>query len=68
MNIYTVFRDKYAEDYSLQEIIVAANSKLEALEVGMKEFNLPAEELGVYDLTQDASIQEEATVLTAYNW
>jgi hypothetical protein len=68
MNIYTVFRDEYAEDYSLQEIIVAANSKIEALEVGMKEFNLPAEELGVYDITQEVKLLNKAGVLVDYYW
>jgi len=68
MNVYTVFRQEYADECSLEEIIVAANSKLEALEVGIKEFGLPAEELGVYDITQEANETKEARVLVKYEW
>ena len=68
MNLYTVFRDKFSEEYTTQEIIVAANSKLEAMLVGMNHFNLSEKELGVYNLTEEAKKLKKAEVICNYIW
>jgi len=68
MNLYTVFRDIVTEDYCLQEIIVAANSSSEALQIGVKEFNLPEEKLDFYNLTDYANSQVKPQTLVHYNW
>lgn len=68
MNLYTVFRNDETEEPCLQEIIVVANSSSEALHIGVKEFDLPEEELDFYNLTDYANSQVEAQTLVHYNW
>lgn len=68
MNLYTVFRNDETEESCLQEIIVAANSSSEALQIGIKEFDLLEEELDFYNLTDYANSQVEPQTLVHYNW
>ena len=69
MNLYTVFRDvEFTDEPCLQEIIVIANSSKEALQIGVKEFELPEEELDFYNLTDYTNSQVEPQTLVHYNW
>ena len=54
--------------YCLQEIIVIANSATEALQIGVKEFELPEKELDFYNLTDYANSQVKPQTLVHYNW
>lgn len=66
MNLYTVFRNDETEEPCPQEIIVVANSSSEALQIGVKEFNLSEEKLDFYNLTDYANSQVKPQTLVHY--
>lgn len=68
MNLYAIFRNDKTKEPCLQEIIVVANSSEEALQIGVKEFELSEEELYFYNLTDYANSQVEPQTLAHYNW
>jgi hypothetical protein len=65
MNIHLM---KLVYEPCLQKIIVIANSATEALQIGVKEFELPEEELDFYNLTDYANSQVKPQTLVHYNW